>query len=459
MKVLFVTSEAAPIKKFGGLGDFSGSLPKALEKLDVDVDLMLPYYSDAKVENLKLYKSLDLAIDFDGQTTQVEIWKSKLPNSNVDLILPKYSKTFSGNMLSDVEFFSFFDKVVVEYVKAQYNTYDVIHCNDWHTGFITHLLHDELGEERPKTLLTIHNLAYAGVSSPEIMREVGFIPGQHPLLDWDVSNGDVSMLLQGIASSDYVNTVSKSYASEIINPKVEGELNDIIRSRGGRFSGILNGIDYSELPRNYTEADWKPHKVQMKSNLMKQLNLGNSTAPIFSFVSRLDPGQKGLDILLDVVPYIVEKGGQFVLLGTGAPEWESKFKDLALEPKLSGALSININFDVKLAGRIYEGSDFFLVPSKYEPCGLTQMMAMWYGTLPIVHNVGGLKDTVQNRVTGFSFDLYNSQAFKDSLDESFAVFEDTALYDKMVLAAMKEDNSWGKSAKEYKSLYHVLVDL
>lgn len=459
MKVLFVTSEAAPIKKFGGLGDFSGSLPKALEQLGIDVDLILPFYSDAKVQDLKMYKSLELGVEFDSQTTQVEIWKTKLPNSNVDLILPKYSKTFSGNFLTDVEFFSFFDKIVVEYVKSQYNTYDVVHCNDWHTGFITHMLHDELGEERPKTLLTIHNLAYAGVSSPEIMREVGFVPGQHPLLDWDMSNGDVSMLLQGIASSDYVNTVSKSYATEIIGPEETGELNDIIRSRGARFSGILNGIDYSELPRNFSESDWKSYKVNMKANLVKELNLKSPTSPIFSFVSRLDPGQKGLDILFDVIPHIVEKGGQFILLGTGDPEWESKFRNMSSDSKLAGSISMIINFDVKLAGRIYEASDFFLVPSRYEPCGLTQMMAMWYGTLPIVHNVGGLKDTVKNRVTGFNFDQYSSAAFKDSLDEAFAVYADSTSYEKMVVTAMKEDNSWDKSAKEYKSLYHVLVDL
>lgn len=251
MKVLFVTSEAAPIKKFGGLGDYSGSLPKALENLGVEVDIILPYYSDSKVENLKLYKALDLFVPFNNETHKVEVFKTKLPESNVNVILPKSAKAFSGNFISDTEYFAFFDSIVVHFIEAQFNTYDIVHCNDWHTGFVTHLLEDELDMERPKTLLTIHNLGYQGVSTPDLVREVGFLPGQHPLIDWDIEDGDVNMLQQGITSSDYVNTVSKSYADELMTSEFAGDFVDIMQQRKSRFVGILNGIDYSMLLREY----------------------------------------------------------------------------------------------------------------------------------------------------------------------------------------------------------------
>lgn len=459
MKVLFVTSEAAPIKKFGGLGDYSGSLPKALENLGVEVDIILPYYSDSKVENLKLYKALDLFVPFNNETHKVEVFKTKLPESNVNVILPKSAKAFSGNFISDTEYFAFFDSIVVHFIEAQFNTYDIVHCNDWHTGFVTHLLEDELDMERPKTLLTIHNLGYQGVSTPDLVREVGFLPGQHPLIDWDIEDGDINMLQQGITSSDYVNTVSKSYADELMTPEFAGDFVDIMQQRRSRFVGILNGIDYSMLPRDFSLLDWRKKKAEAKKRLMAELGLAFENKPIFSIISRIDIGQKGLDILLEAVPHIVKNGGQFVLLGTGDNVWENKFLELEKDPVLRNFISINIKFDVKLAERIYAASEFFLVPSKYEPCGLTQMMSMWYGALPIVHNVGGLKDTVVNGKNGFTFDTYTSEALEKSISEAFRAFEYPSKYAEMVTNALNADFSWGKSAQEYKNLYHKILEL
>jgi starch synthase len=457
MKVLFVTSEAAPIKKFGGLGDFSGSLPIALSKLGIDVDVVMPYYSDAKVENLKTYTSLTLEVPFNNEMHHTDFVKTKLPSSNVDLILVKQDVTFSGDFLSDVEFFAFFDKAVVEYVKAEYNTYDLVHCNDWHTGFITHLLNDELSRERPRTLLTIHNLGYQGISSPDLVREIGIQPGQHPLIDWDISDGDVNMLLQGITSSDYLNTVSETYAKELLTPEFAGDFLDVLTQRSSRLIGIVNGIDYHYLPRDYDISTWKPAKSEAKEHLFRTLKLKDTSKPVFSFISRIDIGQKGLDILLDVIPFIVNNGGNFILLGTGDSIWEDKFRELTNDSKLKDSLSINIEFDVKLANEIYKASEFFLIPSKYEPCGLTQMMSMWYGCLPIAHKVGGLADTIIDSTNGFLFDKYLSKSFEGALARAFEVFRDKAKFNAMVENAMQQDFSWGKSAKKYRDLYNTVL--
>lgn len=457
MKVLFVTSEVAPIKKFGGLGDFSASLPKALSPEGVDIDIIVPFYSDAKVQDLKVYKNFELEVAFNNANHTVEFYKTKLPNSDVDVILAKFSRKFSGDFISDTDYFSFFDKCVVTYVQSQYNTYDVIHCNDWHTGFITHLLEEEIGSSRPKTLITIHNLAYQGVDTPDLVREVGLLPGHHPLIDWDTNDGDVNMLLQAITSSDYVNTVSPTYAKELTTEEFGGEFADIIKHRSDRFVGILNGVDYSSLPRDYDQNNWEEYKLKNISAIRESLGLStpaeDSDKPVVSFVSRLDSGQKGLDILYEIIPEIIALGGQFILLGTGDKAWEKKLKDLENDSDLKDDISISIEFDSKLALSIYEGSNFFLIPSKYEPCGLTQMISMRYGALPIVRNTGGLKDTVKDDKNGFVFNEYNKKDFLEAIKEAFTVYKDKQKYSEMVEQALVEDFSWENSAQMYKNLY------
>lgn len=464
MKVLFVTSEVASIKKFGGLGDYSASLPKALSKKNVDIDIIFPYYEDANLDGFKVFKSITLEVSFNGETTEVEFYKTKLHNTNVDVILPKMNKSFSGNFISDSEYYAFYNKVVVAYIACQYNIYDIIHCNDWHTGFISHLLEDEFDINKPKTLLTIHNLAYQGISPLEILNEIGFIPGEHPLLDYDSEDNKINMLWQAITSFDYLNTVSPNYAKELQSKKFGGDFAEVIINRNVRFSGILNGIDYDTLPLDFTSKNYKESKSKYKQTLLNQLKVPtpkNTTSedaiPLFSYISRLDPGQKGLDILYKSIPSIIDKGGQFILLGTGDPLWEGKLKDLQKDPTLKNNISINIKFDVELANLIYKASDFFLVPSKYEPCGLTQMMAMRYGTLPIVHGVGGLKDSVENEVDGFVFNNYDSVHLIQSIDNAFNTYKNNKKMSVMVHNAMKKDFSWNKSAELYLNLYNKLL--
>ena len=469
MKVLLVASEVAPIIKLGGLGDVTGSLPIALEKIGVNVDVVVPYFPIAKFTE-KVFKSLELNIPFNEETVKVEVYKTKLPNSNVDSFLLKNDKYFTlggtnafANNISETEMFTFFDRAVVELIKQQFNTYDIVHCNDWHAGLITHLLKDELPDSRPHTLFTIHNLLYQGIAGSKLVQEVGIVPGAHPLIDWDIQDGDINLMLQGVTSSDYINTVSPTYAKEILTEEYARDMADVLKAREGRLSGIINGIDYNQLPRNYDVSNWKKEKAIIKENVRKKLGMGLSDKPLYSYISRLDPNQKGTDILYAVIPELLRDGGQFILLGTGDKGWEEKFAQLPEEVSSKydnvskGDVSVNIKFDTALANEIYQASDFFIVPSKYEPCGLTQMIAMWYGTLPIVRNTGGLKDSVANGVTGFVFDDYSGESLLEAIRKSFKIY-DTRDHDLMVQNAMRTDLSWERSAQEYKKLYERMLE-
>jgi len=372
-------------------------------------------------------------------------------------LMLKCAEYFASN-INETEVFTFFDKAVVEYIKAQYNTYDLVHCHDWHTGLITHLLQEELHQERPATLFTVHNLFYPGTGNPALVKKMGIAPGAHPLIDYDIADGDLNMVFQGITSSDYVSTVSESYAEEIKTEEFGSYMAEILQSRKDVLKGILNGIDYEVFPRDFDKSDWGKKKDEHKKVLQEEMGLEISDKPVFSFVSRLDPGQKGLDILYVSIPHILDNGGQFVLLGTGAKEWEEKFTKMAEEKKYQGDLSINIKFSGELANKIYSGSNFFFVPSRYEPCGLTQMLSMYYGTPPIVRKVGGLKDTVKDSENGFVFDEYSSVHLNKAIDRAFSLYKKPDEYKKMVENALDTDFSWDKSAKKYVQLYEEIVN-
>jgi starch synthase len=466
VKVLLPASEVAPIIKFGGLGDVIGSLPKALAPLGVDVDVAIPYYPTVSLSGAHVHTGIELNVPFGESNHVVRIFKTKLPDTLVDVLLFQNDEFFSkggtsafARTRSETEMFAFFDRCVVEFIKAKYNIYDLIHCNDWHTGLITHLLADELGEERPATLFTIHNLMYQGVGDLELVQDTGFVPGTHPLIDWDTADGDINMLQQGITSSDYVNTVSEKYAEEILTPEFGGEMYEILQARSGRLSGILNGINYDDFPRKVSPSSWQQEKLSAKESLRSELGLSSApNAPLFASIGRLDAYQKGLEVLFEALPTLIEKGGQFVLLGTGDPVWETKLLDLQKDPHVKKALSVNIVFDVDLAAKIYEGADFLVVPSRYEPCGLIQMIAMHYGTVPVVHAVGGLDDTVEDGHNGIKYAEHSVTALANALDRASKLYSGQG-FSKMVSAAFAADFSWDTSAKKYADLYQHVIEL
>lgn len=508
MKVLLVGSEVAPLIKIGGLGDVMGSLPKALSSIGVNIDVITPFYPSIDAKH-RLYKTCVLQVPFGNSFQEVSVYKTILPNSSVDVYLLRndyffgslYHEAFRNNV-EETQIFTFFDKSVVEFLKSQLNTYDLVHCNDWHTGLITHFLEDEFNFSRPATLFTIHNASYQGKGNESLIQSAGINPLNHPLFAWDMSNGDINFVIQGISSSDYVNTVSPSYAQELLMPEYGEELSDILLARSGRFTGILNGVDYDAFPRKYEVYNAPEAKKLAKANLYRRLNIADSldswlNRPLFSYIGRLDPGQKGLDLLEKLhLEYQVNKDSKdspfFVLLGKGDIYWEEKFMQIASKydnhiidqtdkgvvgvsnvsnssdssfisspnsvKKSSGSnLSVFIGFDEELAQEIYAGSDFILVPSKYEPCGLIQMIAMHYGTLPIVRKTGGLKDTVVNGVNGFVFERYDIDSLNKCVKRALNAYNDKHIMELMIRNAMLEDFSWSKSAAEYKKLYEKII--
>lgn len=466
MKILLAASEVAPIIKLGGLGDVIGSLPKALEQLGVDADVIVPFFSTANISGIKIYRTIELHVPFGNDSRLVEIYKTKLPGSNVDVHLLKNEDYFhlGGesaflNNIKEAEMFSFFSKAVVEYIKARFNTYDLVHCHDWHTGLITHLLVDELGKERPATVFTIHNLFYQGLADEGVVKEAGIAPGSHPLIDYDIKDHNLNLLYQGITSSDWVTTVSESYADEIKTRTFGGRLSQTMVDVEHKLTGILNGIDYASFPRLFNKRNWDGVKSIQKEELQEKLKLRkNHSSPLFSFISRLDPGQKGLDILYVSIAHIINNGGQFVILGKGDTRWERKFEELSHNRGYKNKLIVKIGFDSKLANDIYSASDFFIVPSKYEPCGLTQMIAMHYGTVPIVRSVGGLKDTVINGENGFSFSAYSSLELNRAIDRALETYSKKDVHKSMIEACLDRDFSWGISAQKYADLYTKVIE-
>ena len=463
MKVLFAASEVAPIVKMGGLGDVIGALPKALSKLKIDVDVIIPFYSTIEVSKYKIYKHCELEVPFNGETIVTSIYKTKLPQSTVDVLLVRNDKLFDvkrGYIVDEVVPYAFFCKAVVHFINHGFNTYDIVHCHDWHTGMIPHMLTDDLSNSKPPVLFTIHNISYQGNTSSSILKDIDVNVSNHPAVYYDIQDGFLNFMQEALMSADYINTVSPSYASEILYKDIGGDLSSILYDRRSRLTGILNGLDYSILTRGFDLADWKKGKADAKIKLYDKLGLTLDTKlPLFAFVSRLDPNQKGTAILYESLNDIVAKFGAFVLLGTGDPHWEKKLLEFSEESnRLYGKrVSVNISFDIALAEELYQASDFLLIPSRFEPCGLTQMLAMYYGCLPIVRDTGGLKDSVTDSVNGFKFKTYSSSELTNTIKKAALLFNDKRKYDKMVQNALKTDFSWDRSAAEYKSLYKKVV--
>ncbi len=472
MKILFVGTEYGPILKRGGLGDVMASLPLALQELGHNVDIIIPYFSDVDLASYESYKSLDLSVLFKDTVHTVSVFTVHSPSATIDIFLlksdifdaPIYGK---APLFSDVEVHAFFDLAVVAFLESQFNTYDIVHCHDWHTGLIPHLLRDTFGVERPATVFTIHNALYRGRGDPQFLDEVQLSREDHPLLAWDSSDGAVEMLLQGIASSDYVSVVSPSYAKELlVSTDIPDEYISVLKGRSSRIVGILNGIDYEGLPRYYDVHSYRQLKPRRKAHLYSKI-VSNSTIPlsdwmqrpVISFVGRLDPYQKGLELFKDLIlhyAHIPSMSPIFILLGTGDPHWASEFRRLS---QSLPSFFAQIVFDTPLSYDIYSGSDFLFVPSRYEPCGLVQMLSMFYGTPPIAHATGGLKDTIVSGVTGFLFENFTVNSASLAVNKAISLYKNPTLLHQMVHNCMLKDFNWGRSAREYVRLYDRAMSL
>lgn len=474
MRVLFVTSELAGFYKLGGLADVSYSLPVSLSSRGVDISVVMPYYEKTKVADPACVGQM--ALDFDRRRELLFIFKAIIPGNHLPVYLIRHPRLNVYDGKDMAERFAFFSKAVAQlYLYSQETLggpYDVIHCNDWHTALVPLLVGEEsrvsyrevktIQSMRAKTVLTVHNLLYQGETGLGVALKLGlpktvFHSFMTPL------GRAVRFLQEGFEYADVVTTVSPTYAKEIARGYHGKRVRETFVRRKDRIVGILNGIDTSVWdPRDdpyirvhYAAAKSHAAKRQIKERLRANLRLPPADVPLFGFVGRFEPQQKGLDLIAHVIKTLPEDSYQLVMLGTGAKPLVTQFIRLSAQHKNVAYVH---TFDERLARRIYAGSDVMLVPSKFEPCGLTQMIAMRYGTLPLVRKTGGLADTVVDGKTGFVFNRYTRRALSEKMKAVIAFYrEKPEAWKTMIARAMKQDFSWKKQAGKYIDLYEKLV--
>lgn len=470
MKILFVASELTPIAKVGGLGDVVAALPKALKPLGIDVSVALPFYEMIKIkkEKLKLVQK-NVPVIFENKKQSFNLWQTYLLKSKVPLFLIENKKYFSGEDVyaeddassggSESEAARFLFLSIAAIKIAKITKTNILHCHDWHTAIIPYLLKRERSDI--KTLLTIHNLAYQGRYSSKIVNK---------LLGTKFSSEKINCVRLGILNADFINTVSPSYAKEILTPKFGFELQKYLRKRKKDLTGIVNGLDFDLfdpetdkfLKTRYslkTLRKKNDNKIYLQKKYFKKIN---PKIPILGIISRL-ADQKGMDLIQGIFKKLMKKDIQFILLGKGVKRYEKFFEEAS--EKFSEKFSAKIGFDEELAHQIYAGIDIFLMPSYFEPCGLGQQIAMKYGTIPVAKAVGGIKDTVfpvkivkgKVKGNGFLFNKYRENDFFKSIKEALKLYEKKDIWKKIQLNAMKQDFSWKNSAKKYKSLYEIIL--
>ena len=484
-KVLLVAAELTPLAKVGGLADVIGALPKALEQLGVDVRLAIPKYGSIDEKKYPMTKIAgDVSVSFHGGTEKINLYQTPLPGSNVPVYLIDnfhylgqngvyFEKdASSGGSNREADRFSFFARTCLAIPKI-INWYpDVVHCHDWHVGMVPVLIKvlakTETWLKNTKSLLTIHNLEYQGWYKTEVvLKALGLAQSDYPTLSIE-KDGHISSLQQAILTSDYLTTVSPNYAKEIMTPQYGAGLEATLGDRSHELTGILNGIDVDHfnpaqdklIAGNYT-ADNLINKHKCKEELQKICGFEiNPLTPMLGLVSRL-ADQKGLDLIHEVFDELAKENFQFALLGTGDPKLELMMAGLA--KKYPKKMFAKLTFDAKFAQEVYAGSDIFLMPSRFEPCGLGQMIAMRYGTIPVVRSTGGLKDTVadynpkKKTGDGLVFKEYQGQPFLKAVRRALELYQDKEQWYNMVIRVMKIDFSWKNSAKKYLSLYKKLL--
>lgn len=474
MRVLFVTSEIATLYKRGGLADVSYALPVALSKLGVHVSVAMPFYE--KVPTKGAVCVGQLAIDFDRRRELVFVFRAVLPHSHVRVFLFRHPMLHDYDDLRIADRFAFYSKCVAQMALYSQETlggpYDIIHCNDWHTALIPLLIgenrkagyreRETIQAIKSKTILTIHNLLYRGETGISIALKLGFPKSVFHVFATKLGPA-VRLLEEGMEYSDRVTTVSPTYAREIMQGIHSKRALDIMTRRNDSIIGILNGIDTQlwdpatdpALPVRYTGKTMHEAKVTIKSALRKAVRLPEEDVPVFGFVGRLEVRQKGLDLIAKAIGHLDPSSYQLVILGTGQNALVTAFTRLAEQYK---NIAFIPTFDERLARRIYAGSDFMLVPSKFEPCGLTQLIAMRYGTIPIVRRTGGLADTVTDGETGFVFGPYTTSALVAAMRRAVEMFRASPeIVRRMQRRVFRQDFSWKRQAAAYLSLYRNLL--
>lgn len=468
LRVVFAAAEAYPLAKAGGLGDVAGSLPKALAHLGEEITLMLPRYGWLEGDPLA------------GASFEVPMGKSREPATLREEHLPPGIRTllidhpgyFDRRQIygyhDDALRFAFFSRAVLEACRHADLRPDILHCHDWHTALIPAYLRAHYTGDphlaKTRVVLTIHNLEHQGRVPASLLRQVDLPRSFAPRTRrWLRSRGN--FLRAGLRWADAVTTVSPTYAREIQTPDLGEGLSRDLRRRGTALSGILNGLDLEVWdPRGdpFLAHPFDPldseGKATNKRALQQEVGLPEEETPLLGFVARLVP-QKGISLLLAILSELVDRSTQLVVLGTGKTEYETALRKWVGQ---SRRLSLHLTYDEALAHRIYAGSDLFLMPSQFEPCGLGQMISMRYGTVPLARRTGGLADTVVDveedvaRATGFTFDAYRPEAFLAAIDRALDAYHSEA-WRTVVANGVRQDFSWDRSARRYRDLFRQLT--
>lgn len=471
MKILFAASEVAPFSQSGGLGDVAGSLPKALAALGHEVCVVSPYYSAIRAElkaGMKYVGSFNVNLGW--RNLYCGVFSCRRESVDYYFLDNEYYFARDGHYgyYDDGERFAFFSKAVLTMLFAFDLSFDVIHANDWHTALIPIYLRTVYRDSAlasAKTVFTIHNIQYQGQYDPIIMGDLfGLDVCFRPLLEYA---GCLNLMKAAICCCDALTTVSPTYAGEITGPEHSYGLHYIINDNRGKLSGIINGIDYdfyspendTHIKSNYSAKNLRG-KAYDKAALQTELGLSViADIPVVAMVGRL-VDHKGAGLVCRVFERLMQRGLQFVLLGSGDYNYERFFSDWA--DKYPGRAAVRIGFDSSLARRIYAGADLFLMPSASEPCGLAQMIAMRYATVPVVHSTGGLRDTVTDcrlgSGNGFCFEDFTEDGLLSALDTALGVYCEKTDWNSLRKYAASCDFGWKNSALRYEQLYKSITE-
>ena len=468
MKVLFAASEAAPFAKVGGLADVVGSLPTELIKKGIEAYVIMPKHKCVSSYTAEFIGSINIKMGWRNQYAGLFTAK----HEGVTFYFVDNEYYFGGDKIygysdGETEKYAFFSRAVIEFFPLMGFTPDIINLNDWQTGLIAFLLKTQYEGLNIKTVFTIHNLEFQGMCGFSMLKELLDVPEEYFNSEALEFYGGASFLKAGLLYSDKLATVSPTYREETLTPYFGQRMEGVLNMRKEDYSGILNGVGSEFDPENDTlikynySANVLQNKARCKKSLRKELSLeDDANAPIIAIVSRLY-SQKGLDLVKCVIHELLfSYNFQLVVLGTGEREFEDFFESLC--NIYGGRVAVKLKYDNALAHRIYAGSDLFLMPSKYEPCGLSQLIAMKYGTLPIVRATGGLNDTVKDVESngwGFRFENQNAHEMADAIKRALDFYKNKRAFSAARKRAMNADFSWNTSADEYIKIYKALTEV
>ncbi|MBB6445817.1 glycogen synthase GlgA [Bacillus benzoevorans] len=474
MKVLFAVSECVPFIKSGGLADVAGSLPKEIKRLGTDVRVIMPKYgtiSDTYKQGMKKISEFTVQVGWRNQYCAIEEYTL----DHVTFYFVDNEQYFSrGRMYGyddDGERFAYFSQAVLESLPRLSFYPDVIHCHDWHTGMIPFLLTRKYSWRKEyasiKTVFTIHNLQFQGIMPREALHDLFSLEDKYFNIEELEFYGNINFMKGALVAADKITTVSPTYMNEIQTDYFGERLNGVLNKRKADLSGIVNGIDgeiYNPennecLVQNFRVSDAEHLKLKNKRFIQEKFALPKTDAPLMTMITRLTK-QKGLELVRGVFHELMHEDIQLIVLGTGDPEFEDFFR--SMEHQYGGKFKAYIGFDESLAHQLYAGADLFLMPSKFEPCGLGQLIALAYGAIPIVRETGGLNDTVlsYNEVTdegnGFSFTNFNAHDMLATIRRALFFYKQKDVWSTLIKRAMLMNNSWSQSAYKYHQLYSEL---